>query len=209
MTLSNDFNQGAQMKTTLVLLTATLALMMGPFSNAAAPGAEPADVIGQGPFGLVVSDDGASLMRTANGLNISLVMPTPASGSYIYPDPNAFQPTVVVGHPEAFTGWAFVFNYPDECTDPCNSDDLGSDKPAKGGAYNFAGHVVGGSTLRLSGRLNVGEEPFVGAPLENPPGAEVHLAVAPHGEVQPDLLPVQITFPIGTADHWWLAFFVP
>jgi hypothetical protein len=32
-------------------------------------------------------------------------------------------------------------------------------------------------------------------------------AVAPHGELQPQALPNQITKPIGTVDHWWLAEF--
>ncbi len=176
--------------------------------------AEPADVVGQGPGGAVVAANGANLVRTSDGINIKLRMPTPAPGTYLYPPPNGFQPSVYQGHPEVFTGWAFIFNYPDQCSDGvCGFDDLGPDKPAKGAAYNYAGHAVGGSTLRLSGRIHVGDTPFPavpGAPLENPLGAEVHIAIAPHGALQPDLLPMQITTPIGTTDHWWLAiFFAP
>ncbi|TDG11270.1 hypothetical protein E2F43_18925 [Seongchinamella unica] len=169
---------------------------------------ETIDVVGQGMAGPVVSENGATLIRTKNGITASLTMPTPVSGSYNYPAGNAFQPLVFAGHPEAFTGWMFVFNNPEGCTDPCNGDDLG-DTPARGGAFNFAGHAVGGSTLNLTGHVSKMSEPFAGASIDNPFGAEVHLAVAPHGGLQPDLLPTQITFPIGTSAEWWLAIFLP
>jgi hypothetical protein len=36
----------------------------------------------------------------------------------------------------------------------------------------------------------------------------VHLAVAPHGALQPDGMPAQITTPVGNVfQHWWLALF--
>jgi len=172
---------------------------------------ETADVVGQGNAGPVVSEGGASLIRTANGITVAVKMPTPIPFTYNYPPPNAFQPTVIMGAPEVFTGWAFVFNYPDLCSDPCDSNDLGVDKPALGGAYNFAGHPAGGGTLRLAGHVSIGETPFgaTHARLENPLGAEIHLAIAPHGTLQPDLMPTQINTPIGSPQFWWLAFFVP
>lgn len=166
------------------------------------------DVVGQGMAGPVVSAKGATLIRTKNGITASLSMPTPVSGSYTYPPGNVFQPLVFAGHPEVFTGWMFVFNDPANCSDPCNGDDLG-DTPARGGAFNFAGHVVGGSTLNLTGHISKRSEPFAGVPIDNPLGAEVHLAVAPHGGLQPDMLPTQITFPIGSGEVWWLAIFLP
>lgn len=191
------------------LMIATVALAALGISGQAA--AETMDVVGQGPGGSVVAADGARLIRGPNGINISLVMPTPQPFSYVYPAPNGFQPEVFMGHPEVFTGWAFIFNYPDECSDGvCGMDDLGSDKPAKGAAYNYAGHVVGGRTLRLTGRIGLNDVPFPavpGAPLENPFGAEVHIAIAPHGTLQPDMLPGQISTPIGTGAEWWLAIF--
>ena len=153
---------------------------------------ETVDVVGQGPAGPVVSADGATLIRVRNGITISLKMPTPAPGSYAYPPPNPFQATVEVGKPEVFTGWAFVFNYPDLCSDDaCGSDDIGADKPARGGAYNFAGRVAGGGKLALAGHISNGDTPFGGedhAPLENPTGAEVargrratwHPSTGPH-----------------------------
>lgn len=39
------------------------------------------------------------------------------------------------------------------------------------------------------------------------PDAEIHLAVAPHGALAPDLLPAQITTPVGDPSFWWLAIF--
>lgn len=167
------------------------------------------DVVGQGSGGAIVSADGATLLRTRNGITASLSMPTPVPGSYIYPPGNAFQEEVIPGHPEVFTGWMFVFNHPEQCSDGiCGGNEL-DDTLARGGAYNFAGHPVGGPHLTLTGHVSVGSEPFVGVPLDNPAGAEVHLAVAPHGMVQPALLPTQINTPIGTPAHWWLAIFLP
>ncbi len=192
-----------------ILTISTCAIFV--FLGSGMASAETTDVIGQGPGGVVVSAGGAKLFRTSKGLNISLTMPTPEPGSYMYPSPNGFQPDVYVGSPEVFTGWAFIFNYPDQCSDgECGFDDLGPDKPARGGVYNYAGHIVGGSTLRLNGRVDLGDIPFAaapGTPLENPLGAEVHIAIAPHGTLQPELLPTQITTPIGTTAHWWLAIF--
>lgn len=37
--------------------------------------------------------------------------------------------------------------------------------------------------------------------------AEIHLAVAPHGALAPDLLPAQIKTPVGDPSFWWLAIF--
>ncbi|HZD54205.1 MAG TPA: hypothetical protein VE175_14240 [Woeseiaceae bacterium] len=165
------------------------------------------DVIGQGPDGPVVSEDGAMLIRTANGITATLTMPTPAPGTYPYPEGNVFQPTVTMGFPEVFTGWIFIFNDPAACDGPCDGGDL-SNPLARGGVYNLAGHTVGGSTLNFAGHIEIGESTFLGFPLDDPEHADVHLAVAPHGMLQPDLLPTQITTPIGTPDYWWLALFI-
>jgi hypothetical protein len=51
--------------------------------------------------------------------------------------------------------------------------------------------------------------PLVGGMLLEPRTAEVHLAVAPHGNLDPALLPDQITKPIGNANFWWIAVFNP
>ena len=87
------------------------------------------------------------------------------------------------------------------------------------GAFNAGGHLVAGPHLRISGRVTEQSAAF-------PPGvdlvesltealdagyriadAEIHLAVAPHGALDPHLLPEQISTPAGTAEHWWIALF--
>jgi hypothetical protein len=170
---------------------------------------ESADVVGQGAAGPVVSDDGATLQRSDNGLSAKLRMPTPEPGTYRYPPaqtaPFPF-PAAVPGHPEAYSLWVFVFNFPALCSMPCDSNDLGM-TPARGGAFNAAGHVVGGPNLQLSGRVDFNSTPFAGSVLLEPLTAEVHLAVAPHGALDPALLPDQITKPIGNPSFWWLATF--
>lgn len=70
----------------------------------------------------------------------------------------------------------------------------------------MAGHIVGGPALTLSGTVSRNSEPVVGAPLADPTGAAVHLAVAPHGALNPEKMPEQTktrTKP-GPA-IWWLA----
>jgi hypothetical protein len=152
---------------------------------------ETADVFGQGPSGGVVAPDGATIRRTANGISMNLSMPAPEPGEYTYPDSGVHSGP---GHPETFSLWAFVFN----------------DPPSKNwdGAFFVGGHVVGGPTLNLSGRVSTNTEPFDGEKLDNPAGAEVHLAVAPHGALDAELMPEQIKTPTGPGpDIWWLALF--
>lgn len=197
------------MKTTAILSLpiASLAIGLNVHAQGAAKSTE--DVVGQGPAGPTASEDGATIIRTENGITASLNMPTPMPGTYEYPDGNGFQPLVFIGAPEVFTGWIFIFNNPAACSDGvCGSDDLGA-TPAMGGAYNFGGHVVGGTTFNVAGHISVGDEPFAGMPLSNPTEAEVHLAIAPHGTLQPDSLPTQIQTPIGGPPNWWLAIFTP
>ena len=151
-----------------------------------------ADVFGQGPDGPIVAEDGATIRRTPNGISMSVAMPTPAPGTYEYPTEGVAYSGA--GHPETFTLWAFVFNDP-----PADDWD---------GAFFVSGHVVGGPHLNLSGNISTNTEPFAGEYLENPEGAEVHLAVAPHGELDPGVMPEQIQTPTGPGpDIWWIALF--
>ncbi len=172
--------------------------------------AETEDVFGQGMNGPVIAQDGARLSRTPKGISAHFSMPTPEPGTYMYPEAGAAFSGP--GHPEAFTLWAFVFNNPEECGIPnaCTAADLG--EPAGGGAFFVAGHIVGGPHLNLSGRISTNTEPFPtptpGSRLENIEEAHVHLAVAPHGALEPELLPEQIQTPTQPGpDIWWLALF--
>jgi hypothetical protein len=184
------------------------ALIVTP-AGAAGVSTETSDVRGQGSAGPVVAVDGAVLRRSDNGLSAMLTMPTPEPGTYNYPPaqtaPFPF-PAAAPGHPEAYSLWVFVFNYPALCSQPCDSNDLGA-TPARGGAFNAAGHVVGGSNLQLAGYVSMNSTPFGGSMLLEPRTAEVHLAVAPHGVLDPALLPDQITKPIGNPSFWWSAIF--
>lgn len=156
----------------------------------------------------IVVLSGATLRRSGQALSARLELPTPVSGTYCYPPPNAFQPVVIEGEqPEAFSLWMFVFNYPDLCSPPgCDAGDF-APAPAMGGAFNAAGHIVRGPKLVLSGQVSIHTEPFRASPLLEPRTAEVHLAVAPHGRLQPEFMPNQIKFPIGSAPFWWVALF--
>lgn len=169
---------------------------------------ETQDVFGQGLAGPVVAVNGAKLTRYNTGLNVSLRMPAPQPDSYNYPPGNAFNPPAEPGPPEAFSLWVFAFNHPEDClSDPCDLADFFAAR-GTGGAFNGAGHIVGGGNLQLSGRVSLTSAPFLGSPLLEPMTAEVHLAVAPHGLVNPEFMPAQIQTPIGGPDHWWFALFL-
>lgn len=80
------------------------------------------------------------------------------------------------------------------------------------------GSSEGGPNLTLSGHVNhrsalfggpnaesLGEALSLGFDLSD---AEIHLAVAPHGALDPALLPESISTPVGMVPFWWLAFFL-
>jgi hypothetical protein len=194
---------------------AFVALTVVTAVGAATVDTQTADVRGQGPGSPVVAEDGATLQRSDSGLSAKVRMPTPEPGTYLYPPaqtkpPAPFTfPAAVPGHPEAYSLWMFVFNYPALCSVPCDSNDIGPATPARGGAFNVAGHVVGGPNLSLDGHVSMNSSPFGGSMLLEPRTAEVHLAVAPHGALDPALLPDQITKPIGSPPFWWIAVFNP
>jgi hypothetical protein len=182
-----------------------LATPAGGLLAANSGGPEYADVSNQGGAG-VYAPNGALLVRQPSGLQAKLSMPTPAPGTYSYPA------GVSPGNPEVFTLWMFVFNYPDLCSGPCDADDLGVDKPARGGAYNGGGHTAAGDSLTIAGRIGVGETPFAHpvitmAPLEAPGTAEVHLAITAHGGLDPSRLPDEFRLPTGNPAFWWVAMF--
>jgi hypothetical protein len=193
-----------------LLLCAALA-RVGGAGGAIAGGMtiEYADVVGQGPAGPVVAYDGAKLVRSDKKLIISVRIPTPVPGSYNYPGANPFNPAAIEGNPEAYSLWAFVFNYPAECAVPygCLPSDVGGSPAAAGGAFNVAGHLVSGDVLQLNGSVTLNSAPFGGSALLEPLDAEVHLAIAPHGAIQPEAMPNQIKTPIGNPTFWWLGLF--
>ncbi|GAA0858367.1 hypothetical protein [Aliiglaciecola litoralis] len=184
------------------------------FNTFAGPGntMERADVFGQGLAGPVIAVEGARLVRKKNQLLINVRVPTPAPGSYSYPPGNSWNNDAIQGKPEAFSLWAFIFNDPSACVGGgpgiCTGADARNGTPGAG-AFNVAGHLVAGRVLQLSGNVTFSSSPFGGAPLTDPLTAEVHLAIAPHGALQPETMPNQIQTPIGGPDYWWLATFPP
>jgi hypothetical protein len=203
--------------TTIGVLTSAVLLGSASVLFAQSAVKQTTHIVGQGPAGPLVSENGATVIRSKDGISIAFTMPTPVPGSYNYPPPNQFQTVAPVpGTPEVFTGWAFIFNHPENCLVPnqCVPPPPGGPAPndftrARGGAYNFAGHAVsGGGTLNLIGHISVGDPQF-GGPfgLENPAGADIHVAVAPHGALAPELLPSQFRTPVGGPPFWWIALF--
>jgi hypothetical protein len=205
-------------KRTLATLVAAASLILSATSASAASGWETADVVGQGLAGPVVAQGGAGVLRTPNGVAASLTMTTPEPGSYTYP--MGATGSGVAGHPEAFSLWVFVFYNPDECAGAiCAPPDLMNDPDVIAGAYNAGGHLEGGPNLKLEGFVNKDSFTFGGPNAEtlgqalsmgfDLADAEIHLAVAPHGALDPALLPGSISTPVGTPASWWLAIFQP
>lgn len=183
------------------------------------------DVFGQSLDGSVVSADGATLVRSADDIWVELRMPVPEPGSYQYPT----QGVAITGegYPEVFSLWAFIFNNPDDCEseNPDLNCDINDFMTGNGAAGVFAvdGVVADGDWMTLSGRITAdtevyeappvpaireGNPNFQNIPLQNPEDAEVHLAIAPHGEVDEDLLPEMLETATGPpVEVWWLAIF--
>jgi hypothetical protein len=205
------------MRRRLVSSLAIATLALSP-AAAAAGSWESANVVGQGLAGPVVAADGAAILRGPNSVAARLVMATPAPGSYTYPSgPSG---SGIQGHPEVYSLWVFIFFNPEECsTSPCGPGDLMNNLDVVAGAFNAGGHVAGGTNLTLAGSVGLGSSTFGGPNAEtlaeglamgfDLADADVHLAVAPHGALAPELLPASISTPVGNPSHWWLAIFPP
>ena len=113
----------------------------------------------------------------------------------------------------------------------CGPDDFNDQ--VKFGVYNFAGAAsglsqhAGGDIMQneatdgmviLSGSIGAGDaqrpnmpEDVVTFPLENPEGAEIHAAIAPHGQLDVTKLPDDLYNPMGSpsCECWWVGIFLP
>lgn len=199
---------------TAIGLAAVVVVALIAFSMSSASGSQTADIGSQGTPADPVSVEGASLQRARDGVRVRTEMPTPTPGSYEYPTPDMIppgapeHPELLVGGPETFTLWIMVFNYPDRCTDACNADDLEPESAAKGGVYQGDGRIADTDQMVLEGAVRVGQEPVRGTALENPLGAVVHVAIAPHGKaLDGEELRRQLNGPIGNVGLWWGAEF--
>lgn len=148
-------------------------------------------VFGQGFEGNIVNGAEANIFRKQNnGFFVDLTMPVPEPGSYDYPE------GAEEGHPEVFTLWIFVFNNPE--AEEFDAVYLGSAHVAEDTNLN----------IELNGHITSETEPFTGdGHLTDPLGAKVRLTVAPHGNLNSDKLPGQLTTPSGGPDYWWIAEF--
>lgn len=200
----------------ILILVSVVALFGATVSAAGASPWETEDIFGQGPGGDTVATNGAKINRGSNGVTAKVTMPTPEPGSYNYPD----TPTASgeEGRPEAFSLWVFIFFNPEECDGACDAGDLAANPDVVAGAFNAGGHIVAGPNLTISGRVTEQNPTFGPADFaETIPealaegheiaDAEIHLAVAPHGALAPELLPAQIKTPAGSPLDWWLAIF--
>ena len=215
-------------------LVAMLAL--SATSVSAASKGERADKVDNKPSidtaGKLLLSKNARLTRTKDGLGISMKLITPEAGDYVYPETI---PQERQAQPEMFTGWVFIFNNPENCktnpgeTFPCGPQDFNDE--VRFGAYNFSGftnslgQISGGEIVlnpasdgfvMLDGDVAVGQQqrPPVAEgttthPLENPMGAEVHVAIAPHGQIDFETLATELYSPVGnpSCDCWWVATF--
>lgn len=196
-----------------LLAALVVAALAAPASANDGADTQTTDILGQGGEG-VAAEDGAKLKRHDNRVRVIYRITTPEPGSYDYPTadmvpPGREHPEVVPGYPEVFTLWGFVFNYPELCTGPCDFDDLG-DTAAQGGAYQLGATIALGGKIVIKKKIAVGDTPFNGVPLQNPRGAEIHVAMAPHGQAQcGEELQQQLSSPVGAPNFWWPALFFP
>ena len=167
-----------------------------------------ADVMEQGGAE-TYQHNGATLVRTDHSIEVKWKVPTPTPGSYTYPDPAPTHPPIEPGSPEVFTLWMFVFDHPELCSDGmCGGNDIG-DTPARGSVYQADGEIAYQHQLRMGGKVRLGHTPEAGLGLSNPLGAEVHVAMAPHGQATDgDDLVTQLNTPAGSPPLWFTAIFL-
>lgn len=131
--------------------------------------------------GSMVLDSSSSLVRTDSGAAMTLQ-------------------TSGLNPGNAITVWWVIFNYPEFCSSGmfglrCGEADL-FNPDVVGSVMHASGHVIGGSGIgNFGGSIKVGTPTkFVafGPGLINPLGADIHLVVLDHGQVDPSLMPDQI-----------------
>jgi hypothetical protein len=220
-----------------VLLPALAATVLAAGSAMAQPTPEAAVGVDNEPIEMLGGEptlraEEATVTRYEDRLVFDVRMDTPAPGSYRYPDE---VPALRQASPEIFTGWAFVFNEPENCVgakdgESCGPDDFSED--VRAAVYGIAGHLTAidheggpfildrdaGGQIVLRGEIKVGQAPHPGLPpgettfpLDDPLGAEIHFAIAPHGQLDPSTVTSELYQPAGNpgCGCWWVSVFSP
>jgi hypothetical protein len=169
----------------IVLVTGFLA----PPRVVAQPGATTTSSVHRFVDGSMVGSAFSTLVRSTDAIRMHV--------STVDLDPGA-----------AYTVWWVIFNNPENCSAPCNMDDIIN--PALRAAVQTAvgyaaGHVVSqDGKASFSARLRAGDlsgfgdgldstpPPPLGPGLLNPMGAEVHLVIRSHGSQIPGFVDQQI-----------------
>ena len=204
----------------VAVLVLVVVLVFRATTDESNGGVQTSGVNGQGGLEPALAADGAELERRDDGLVARIDVPTPEPGSYEYPtgdmvspwaDPHPPVSPGAANAPEVFTAWLIVFNDPTSCTnDQCDADDIAADARARGGVYQLDGRVADDTSMSFVGNIRLGQQPDTGSPLDNPTGADVHLAIAPHGRALSGADGWrQLNGPVGNPTHWWMAEFTP
>jgi hypothetical protein len=184
-----------------VLSVAILATALAAPASAAPAIHQTADV---NEFsGALVTDEGASLVRTDSG--VSMQVSTTVGGELFDLFAGPLGVDWEVG--DATTNWFIVFNAPDECTGGvCGEDDVlaaatGANNDPEIGVHFATGSVAGSSNWRSAASLRVGDESGLvfGFPLVKALTAEVHIIIKSHGPAA-DLVPGELAAALGTID---------
>lgn len=217
MQFTRTINSGP-VRTGLIALLATaliLALAVPATAHGRYRAVQREDVLTQDESG-VYQRNGARMRRNHYAFSVRWKIRTPRPGTYTYPTADQIpdgappHPRIRQGYPEVFTLWAFVFNYPKRCTDPCDFDDIGPDTAAEGGIYQLDGTIAYKRRIKMGGKVRIGQAPAAGAMLSNPRGAEIHVAMAAHGKAYRGArLARQLNGAVGTPPSWWAAIFEP
>jgi hypothetical protein len=172
------------------------------------------DVMEQGGGG-TYERRGAKLVRSDHSLEVTWHVATPWPETYTYPTPDMvppgapLHPPIEPGYPEVFTLWLFVFDHPELCSDAvCDGNDVG-DTAARGSVYQLDGEIAYGHRLKMGGKVRIGQAAANGLGLSNPLGAEVHVAMAPHGTALDGAeLVHQLNSGVGGPPLWFAAAFL-
>jgi hypothetical protein len=137
--------------------------------------------------GAVVTEDGATLVRTDSG--VSMRLSTTVGGELFDLFDGPLGVDWEVG--DATTNWFVVFNNPGACSDGvCGENDvqeaaMGFDNGSMVGVHFATGHIAGSSNWRSAASLSVGDDTGTGFgyPLLNAREAEIHVIVRSHGSM--------------------------